>query len=70
MNKKIIISILIFGIIFIGGCVSQGNINSFVQTLPQVEKFLNEHPNAEIKAVLWNEELVESNIDIIKEAQS
>lgn len=54
-------------VIIIAGCLSSGNVTQLVKNLPDVEKFLDEHPNAQIDAVLWNRDYVESNVDKIDE---
>ena len=34
---------------------------------PQVQNFLETHPDADIKVVLWSEDFVETKIDLIRE---
>jgi len=67
--KKILIVLLLACVITVSGCVGGGttDVTSVVKTIPQVQEFLREYPNAEITAVLWSSSYIQSNMDKIKE---
>lgn len=69
MDKRILIVLLLIGVLFIGGCVDQGigDIISFVRSNPEVQEFLDEHPNAEITVTLWSSDYISENLDKINE---
>ena len=58
------------GIILISGCISkefgEDDTIKIAQSLPAVKEFLADHPSAEIRAALWNKNVVEQNIDDIR----
>jgi len=57
----------IISVILISGCVDgETDITSLTKTLPQVQSFLDEHPNADIKVTLWSEEAISNNIESIR----
>lgn len=69
MKKKVLFCILLVLVLFTGGCLGQGTVDatSVVKSLPQVQEFLKEHPNAEMSAVRWSDSYIHSNIDKINE---
>lgn len=56
------------GIVFLAGCATQVDVSSIAKQLPAVQEFLNQHPNAEIKALLLSAETVQQNIEEITKA--
>ena len=68
MSKRLIIPLLLISIVLvISGCIGTGDLKQFVKQLPEVQKFLSEHPNAEITAVLWSKDYIENNMEKIQE---
>jgi hypothetical protein len=65
--KFIIVTLLLVSIIFVSGCTNQTDITSLVEKIPQVQNFLETNPDAEIKAVFWSKDFVETKIDLIRE---
>ena len=66
MRNRYILLVLI-GIVFISGCTTtQTDISPIVKAMPEVQQFLSEHPNAEIKAALWSESAVDKKIEDIR----
>ncbi len=54
-------------IIAIAGCIGgKKDVTPVVKAMPDVQQFLKEHPNAEIKAALWKEDTVSSNLGEIR----
>ncbi|MCK4730042.1 MAG: hypothetical protein KAT28_01880 [Candidatus Aenigmarchaeota archaeon] len=67
LAKLILITSLLFSIIFVSGCTNQTDITSIAEKIPQVQNFLETHPDADIKAVLWDKNFVETKIGLIRE---
>jgi len=68
MKQHILFAFLILGLLLVSGfngCEKRDAI-SIVKTLSEVQKFLERYPNAEIKAALWDNETVVTNINKIK----
>jgi hypothetical protein len=57
-------SILLLVIILISGCV-ETKVSDVIKTLPELQSFLESHPDAQITVVLWNSDYIKSNIDRI-----
>ena len=53
-------------ILSVSGCSSATDVTQIAKSLPEVNKFLADHPGAEIKAVLWPEAAVQESIDAIR----
>jgi len=53
-------------VIAISGCSSATDVTQIAKSLPEVDRFLADHPGAEIKAVLWPEAAVQESIDAIR----
>lgn len=64
--KKAVLLFFIVIVLFISSCTSQQNINQLVQNLPLVQSFLQQYPNANIRTVYWNKNVVSSNIQQIR----
>lgn len=67
MISKLLIPIFIISIIFISGCTSTTDVSSIAKSLPEVQSFLDEHPNADITVVLWNSEYIQTHSEEIPE---
>lgn len=49
-------------------CISnQVDVTGIAKSLPEVQEFLNQYPDAEIKASLWSESAINRNIDAIRQ---
>lgn len=59
---------ILVGTVFLSMCLTSDNtdITAVVKLLPDVQQFLNEHPDAEIKAALWSTSSVDANIEGIR----
>ena len=65
--KSMFIGCLLISIFLVSGCLDgQTDVTSVAKTLPQVEAFLADHPNADIKVTLWSENAVSENINQIR----
>ena len=67
MVKQLLVMVFIVMIMFVSGCTSQTDVSDVVKSLPQVQEFLKDHPNADIRAAIWDNDTVSENIDSIKE---
>ena len=67
MKSILRITILAMIIVIVSGCTSQTDVSNVVKSLPQVQEFLKEHPNAVIRAAIWDVDAVSESIDSIKE---
>lgn len=61
----LLISLLLLAI-GLSGCVGQSDATSFVKTLPEVQAFLAKNPDADIKAVFLDKEVVKTFIGNIR----
>lgn len=71
MERKIFLIGAIVCLSLFAGCISNesgADVTQIAKTLPMVQEFLGEHPNAEIKVALWNSDAVEENIVEIRES--
>jgi hypothetical protein len=64
--KGVVVLILIISLI-IAGCVNEESPESIARSAPEVQSFLDEHPNAVIKTIYLNKDYIEKNQDIITE---
>ncbi len=64
MRNLIVIVFIIIGVV-ISGCAVKGDINTVFKSIPEVQQFLKEHPNAKIVINLWSAEEVNSSINEI-----
>jgi|GEM_PF-5935902 len=62
--KGVVVLILIISLI-IAGCVNEESPESIARSAPQVQSFLDQHPNAVIKTIYLNKDYIEKNQDII-----
>ncbi len=67
MKCKLSVVLLLTVVAFISGCVGNTDATSVIKNLPEVQKFLSEHPNAEIKASLWSASAVNDSIGEIRQ---
>ena len=58
--SKIILVLIIGSAIIFSGCSSGQDVTPIIKTLPEVQQFLKEHPNAKIVVTYWSKE------DVIK----
>jgi hypothetical protein len=66
-TPKYAICLVLIGVFLVSGCLDgQTDVTAFAKTLPQVESFLAEHPNADIRVALWSESSVSEAIDQIR----
>src|SRR3989338_8075579 len=62
-----LLSVALLAIIVISGCVgSNPDIKQLAKALPEVKQFLDQNPNADIKAILWDVGQVNASIDSIR----
>ena len=54
--SKMILVVIIGLVIITSGCTSGQDITPIVKTLPEVQQFLKEHPNAKIIVTYWSKE--------------
>ena len=69
MSKTNFILILLFSLtVLASGCLDgQQEVTGVVETLPEVQEFLDDNPDASIDAVRWNSDYIDDNFDDIKE---
>lgn len=69
LKPKLLFPAILIGTVFLSMCLTSDktDITAVVKLLPDVQQFLNEHPDAEIKAALWSASAVETNIGRIRE---
>jgi hypothetical protein len=65
-GKILLISLLVLAIA-LSGCVGQPDATGFVKSLPDVQAFLAENPDADIVAVFLSEDAVKATIGNIRE---
>jgi len=65
---KYLFLLSLLGVIALAGCTASVDVSSVAKQLPAVQEFLNQHPDAEIKALLLSSETVQQNIDEITKA--
>jgi 3-deoxy-D-manno-octulosonic-acid transferase len=58
MVKSVILIIVIGLAIIFSGCTGKQDVTSVVKALPEVQQFMNEHPNAKITVTYWSKEEV------------
>ncbi len=63
IKLSILFLLLVFTVVF-SGCVNSG-IESVAMGLPEVQAFLAEHPGAEFRTALWEQDVVEEHLDLI-----
>jgi hypothetical protein len=72
MQKKVIYMklwlLLIIGAVLVSGCttIEGGSVLDIAKTSPQVQEFLEQYPDASIKATYWNSESVSGIIEDIR----
>lgn len=67
MRHNALFILLIAAVVFISGCTGSNiDVTPIVNTSSEVQQFLLEHPNADIKASLWSESAVNRSIDDIR----
>lgn len=64
---KLIVPLILVVSLVISGCVNDFSPESLVKNSPQVQDFLQEHPNAVIKVIYLSEDQVRKNIETIRE---
>jgi len=69
MNRSSITLIFLISLTVLGsGCLDgQQEVTGVVETLPEVQEFLDDNPDASIDAVRWNSDYIDDNFDDIKE---
>lgn len=67
MSLKIIIPILIVASVFVSGCSQEFDVSFLARQIPQVQAFLEEHPDAEISVVMWTSQYLKDNLDKVPE---
>lgn len=60
MKKKSIFFVTICLIVLVSGCTDSADITKTVEQLPQVQQFMEEHPDATITVTYWSQEEVEA----------
>jgi hypothetical protein len=65
MVKSIILIIVIGLAIVFSGCTGKQDVTSVVKSLPEVQQFMNEHPNAKITVTYWSKEEVTGSLQEI-----
>lgn len=68
MRLKIIVIVLLLGVLSSACIGATTDIQQLAKAIPDVKAFLDENPNADIKAVLWEESSVNESIESIREA--
>jgi hypothetical protein len=66
MVKSIILIIIGLAIVF-SGCTGSKDVTSVVKALPEVQQFMNEHPNAKITVTYWSKEEVTQSLQEISQ---
>ena len=67
-NKKLIIIIAMLAVFLIPGCMDDTHdVSILVEQMPQVQKFMEEYPNADMRVVYYNENAVSDEISDIRE---
>lgn len=65
---KFIFLLLIIGLaIVFSGCTGTQDVSSVVKALPEVQQFMNEHPNAKITVTYWSKEEVTQSLQEISQ---
>ena len=69
MNRTNFALILLLSLtVLASGCLDgQQEVTGVVETLPEVQEFLDDNPDASIDAVRWNSDYIDDNFDDIKE---
>ena len=67
MAKSIILIIVIGLAIVFSGCTENKDVTSVVKALPEVQQFMNEHPNAKITVTYWSKEEVTQSLQEISQ---
>ena len=55
-NSNFIFGVIIVLSIIISGCTSSQDVTPIIKTLPEIQQFLKEHPNAKIIVTYWSKE--------------
>ncbi len=55
-NSKLILVVMTGLAIIASGCTDGQDVTPIVKTLPEVQQFLKEHPNAKITVTYWSKE--------------
>jgi hypothetical protein len=64
-NSNILLIAVVGLAIIVSGCTGGKDVTSVVKALPEVQQFMNEHPNAKITVTYWSkEEIANSSQDI------
>jgi len=56
----------VLAIVF-SGCTGKQDVTSVVKALPEVQQFMNEHPNAKITVTYWSKEEVTQSLQEISQ---
>lgn len=67
MVKSIILIIVIVLAIIFSGCTGSKDVTSAFKAIPEVQKFLSEHPTAKITMTYWSKEEVEKSANDISQ---
>ena len=57
-NLNILIIAIVGLAVIISGCTGGQDVTSVVKSLPEVQQFMNEHPNAKITVTYWSKDEV------------
>ncbi len=58
---KFAIPFLLVAAVLVSGCTSSGTLDQTIRQLEPVQQFLEAHPSADIRIVLWNRETTQKN---------
>jgi len=67
MVRSIFLIIIIGLAIIVSGCTDGQDVSSVVKGLPEVQQFMNEHPNAKITVTYWSKEEVTQSMQEISQ---
>jgi hypothetical protein len=66
MMRTFFLASLLISVVIFSGCTTTNAVDTFLQNYPEVQDFINEHPNTTITAVYLDENVVASRIGSIR----
>jgi len=66
-NLNTLIMAIVGLAVIISGCTGSQDVTSVVKALPEVQQFMNEHPNARITVTYWSKDEVAKSLQEISQ---
>ncbi|MBI5064992.1 hypothetical protein HZA97_02035 [Candidatus Woesearchaeota archaeon] len=66
MEYKLSLISLLVVLLFLSACSGMTDVTSLVKTFPEVQNFLEQYPDADLRVVYWSNSAVQENIAVVR----